>query len=305
MDVRAGHSRLQESLRYNWKALQRSKVAFGPNGPWSLNMLSLKNYEKAEAQKKQAKKLEREFPYFVTLVSLLASSGFGPYTIFQKIREIDLLPLVKIESIKILKRVELLGADPLIAIAETKDKQASRMFGEFLSGYVSAIQSGGNVVNYLKSKMDSAFNSHENEEKRVVEKLRGVIHGWLTMQIVILAVFILLASVGSNPMGTSGSQTHSDPPYILLIFSPLMSVMFLIIVKNMVNANIPELPVKKIIKFVVPGVLIVTILILTNVLSGFHMDAYLLGAALIAGSIWPALKFKKIYQLNIDAEGAT
>ena len=257
-------------------------------------MLSLKNFEKADAQKKQAKKLEREFPYFVTLVSLLASSGFGPYTIFQKIREIDLLPLVKIESIKILKRVELLGADPLIAIAETKDKQASRMFGEFLSGYVSAIQSGGNVVNYLKSKMDSAFNSLENEEKRVVEKLSGVIHGWLTMQIVILAVFILLASVGSNPMGTSGSQTHSDPPYILLIFSPLMSVMFLIIVKNMVNANIPELPVKKIIKFVVPGVLIVTILILTNVLSGFHMDAYLLGAALIAGSIWPALKFKKI-----------
>ena len=269
-------------------------------------MLSFKNYEKADAQKKQAKKLEREFPYFVTLVSLLASSGFGPYTIFQKIREIDLLPLVKMESIKILKRIELLGADPLIAIAETKDRQASRTFGEFLAGYVSAIQSGGNVVNYLKSKMESAFDSLENEEKRVVEKLNGVIHAWLTMQIVILAVFILLASVGSNPMGnSSGSQAHSDPPYILLIFSPLMSAMFLKIVKNMVNANIPELPAKKIIKFLVPGVLIVTILVLTNVLSGLHMDAYLLGAALIAGSIWPALKFKKIYQLNIDAERAT
>src|SRR5256886_6429228 len=156
MDVRTGYSRLQESLRYNWKALQRSKVAYSPDGSWGLNMVSLKNYERADAQKKQAKKLEREFPYFVTLVSLLASSGFGPYTIFQKIREIDLLPFVKMESIKILKRIELLGADPLIAIAETRNRQASRTFGEFLSGYVSAIQSGGKVVKYLKKKKDIA-----------------------------------------------------------------------------------------------------------------------------------------------------
>src|SRR5437899_7064147 len=179
MDVRAGHPRLQESLRYNWKALQRSKVAFGPNGPWDLNMLSLKNFEKADAQKKQAKKLEREFPYFVTLVSLLASSGFGPYTIFQKIREIDLLPLVKIESIKILKRVELLGADPLIAIAETKDKQASRMFEEFLAGYVSAIQSGGNVENYSKSKMERSFDALDNAEKIDVLTINIVKHNCL------------------------------------------------------------------------------------------------------------------------------
>ena len=116
-------------------------------------MLSLKNLEKADAEKKHGQKLERELPYFITIVSLLASSGFGPYTIFQKLKEIDLLPLVKAESIKILKRIEVLGSDPLDAIAQAKDKQGSRMFGEFLTGYVSAIQSGGNVINYLKTKM--------------------------------------------------------------------------------------------------------------------------------------------------------
>src|SRR5713226_6743280 len=139
-------------------------------------MLSLKNLEKADAEKKHGQKLERELPYFITIVSLLASSGFGPYTIFQKIKEMDLLPLVRQESIKILKRIELLGADPLAAILEAKDKQSSRIFGEFLAGYVSAIQSGGNVVNYLKSKTQSAFETLENTEKLSVEKLNGVIH---------------------------------------------------------------------------------------------------------------------------------
>src|SRR5712692_2508848 len=129
-------------------------------------MLSLKNLEKADAEKKHGQKLERELPYFITIVSLLASSGFGPYTIFQKLKEIDLLPLVKAESIKILKRIEILGSDPLDAISQAKDKQGSRMFGEFLTGYVSAIQSGGNVINYLKTKMESAFDSLEAHEKQ-------------------------------------------------------------------------------------------------------------------------------------------
>src|SRR5712692_7417925 len=162
-------------------------------------MLSLKNLEKADAEKKHGQKLERELPYFITIVSLLASSGFGPYTIFQKIKQIELLPFVKAESIKILKRIEVLGSDPLDAITQAKDKQGSRMFGEFLSGYVSAIQSGGNVINYLKTKMGSSFENLESREKQLVEKLSGIIHAWLTMQIVILAVFILLAAIGSNP----------------------------------------------------------------------------------------------------------
>ena len=56
-------------------------------------MLSLKKLDQAEYEKKQNKKIERELPYFITIMSLLASSGFGPYTILQKIKEINLLPI--------------------------------------------------------------------------------------------------------------------------------------------------------------------------------------------------------------------
>ncbi|VVC05387.1 Type II secretion system (T2SS), protein F [uncultured archaeon] len=268
-------------------------------------MLSLKNIDKAEAQKKQSQKIERELPYFITIVSLLAASGFGPFTIFQKIKEMRLLPMMRIESIKILKRIELLGVDPLTAITETKEKQASRLLGDFLSGYVSAIQSGGNVANYLKTKMKSAYDVLENKEKNSVEKLSGVIHGWLTMQIVVLAVFILISAVGSNPLTGSGTQTNSDPPYVLLIIGPIISAFFLIIVKGMINSSIQEVEVKKIIKFGIPCVLVASILILTKAFASLQIDAYILGASLIAASIWPTLKFMKIYRLNIDAETST
>ena len=67
-------------------------------------MLSLKKLEKIEYENKQKKKIERELPYFITIVTLLATSGLGPYFIFQKIREFNLLPTIRAESEKILKR---------------------------------------------------------------------------------------------------------------------------------------------------------------------------------------------------------
>ena len=266
-------------------------------------MLSLES--KADKEKKQSQKIERELPYFITIVSLLAASGFGPYTIFQKLKEITLLPTIRAESVKILKRIDMLGIDPLTALYDAKDKPSSRGLGEFLSGYVSAIQSGGNVVNYLKSKMESAFERYENVEKQSVEKVSGIVHAWLTMQIVILSIFILVAAIGSNPIGGSTTDNNSQPPYLLLIFAPIMSVVFMKLVQNMTSSNIQELPIKSILKFTIPPVLVATVLILTNALSSLGIDAYLLGGALIAGSAVPAMKFKKIYKLNLDAEAAT
>ena len=57
-----------------------------------------------------------------------------------------MLPNVRIESIKILKQIDILGKDPLVVMAETKERGFAG-FGEFLSGWVSTIQSGGDVVN--------------------------------------------------------------------------------------------------------------------------------------------------------------
>jgi flagellar protein FlaJ len=268
----------------------------------SFNKINVKQYEKS-----QSKKISAELPYFITLVTLLAASGLGPYTILQKIKEINLLPFIQQESIKLLKRIDLLGVDPLTALNQAKDRPSSKALGEFLSGYVSVIQNGGNVLNYLKSKMYSTFERFENQEKSAIEKISGIVHAYLTIQIVILAVFILVAAVGATPLeGYLGNPTaaNSNPPYVILLFPPMMSIMFIFISKNMVRSNFPELEIKKILLFGLPCIVVSTVLILSNLLSSMQVNAYILGASLIAASLWPALKFRKIYIANMDAEAA-
>jgi flagellar protein FlaJ len=271
-------------------------------------MLSLKKLELAERDKKQAKKIERELPYFITIVTLLATSGLGPYSIFQKIKDLNLLPAIRQESIKIIKRIDMLGLDPLTVLSQAKEKSSSRLLGDFLAGYVSAIQSGGNVINYLKSRMSSSFEMLEAKEKGSIDRISGLVHAYLTMQIVILAVFILVAAIGSNPLSVNLGQSTTDnftPPYQILVFPPIMSLVFIKVAQKFNYSNISELQVKKILRFGLPSILIPTILILSNALSSFHVSSYMVGIGLVAASIWPTLHFRNIYTKNLDAETAT
>src|SRR3970040_1008202 len=97
-------------------------------------MSFLQNFEQKDKQKKLNKKIDAELPFFITIVTLLATSGFGPYSIFIKIKDMELLPNVQKEAMKILKKIDMLGMDPLTVMTEVKDKGQSN-FGEVLSGF--------------------------------------------------------------------------------------------------------------------------------------------------------------------------
>ena len=217
-------------------------------------MSFLKNYEKKYRQKKTDKKINAELPFFITIVTLLATSGFGPYSIFNKIKDMELLPNVRQESLKILKKIDMLGMDPLTVMTEVKDKGQSNL-GEFLSGYVSAIQSGGDVVNYLKTKMDGAFDLYEKAQEGLVEKVKALVDTYMTMQIVILAVYIIITATTTGGIGTSPLKTDIDPLYLVIIMPPLISGLFLFLAKSVNESKAEEMNLKKIIMFGIPGII--------------------------------------------------
>jgi len=268
-------------------------------------MLSLKKLEKAHGTK-QKKEIEKELPFFITVVFLLASSGLAPYLIFKKVSKIDLLPVIQQEANKILKRIDFLAGDPLTMISNTKGRLHSEALSEFLGGYILSMQSGGDVLSYLKSQMNSAFDIFAESEKTSIEKTKAIIEAFMTLQVVILAVFIIVAAMGNNPLdATTTSQTNSDTPYFIMLLPLVISVGFLKLVQDLTSPKTHELELKIILIYIIPSVLIAIIIILTGIFSTFNVDEYVLGIALIAGSIWPALKFKKIYTLGLNAESAT
>ena len=264
-------------------------------------MSFIKKHEMKDKKKKVNKKIEAELPFFITMVTLLATSGFGPYTIFKKIKDLELLPNVRIESIKILKKIDILGKDPLTVMAET-NLGGSSGFGEFLSGWVSTIQSGGDVVNYLKTKMDTAFELYEAHQKELAGRVQTLVETYMTMQIIVLAIYIII-TVTSTGSASAAKPDDINPIYVVVVMPPIVSFLFLIIAHKLTTAKIKELDWKKILMFGIPGILAAVTINALNILPDYNL--YILAGGLIVSAIWPALKFRKIYAFSIDAESAT
>ena len=266
-------------------------------------MLSISKINEKGFERKQGKKINNELPYFITIVTLLSSAGIGPYLMLQRVMSMELLPTIRKESQKMIKRIDLLGADPLEVMRQVRTHSSSKALGEFFDGYVSTVESGGNVVNYLKSKMKTVYDRHTESQKQSVVKLGALVEAYMTIQVVLLAVYIISAAVISDPF--SSSETGISGEVIFLILTPVISILFLFAVnKNGVSKN-PELHMKKIIIFGAPGLIISVIVIGLNLIPDPLMEPYLLGGALIASSIMPTIYFKKLYAKTIASEDST
>jgi len=266
-------------------------------------MLSISQIKEKGFERKQGKKINKELPYFITIVTLLSSAGIGPYFMLQRIRSMELLPTIKNEAHKMLKRIDLLGVDPLEVMRKVRTYSSSKALGEFFDGYVSTVESGGNVVNYLKSKMKTIFDRHAESQKQEVVKLGALVEAYMTIQVVLLAVYIISAAVISDPFETSENGISTE--VIFLVLTPGIAALFLFAANNNSLVKSPEVDIKKIIMFAAPGLIVSGIVIGLNLLPDPTMEPYLLGGALIASSVVPTIYFKKSYAKNIAAEDST
>jgi len=87
-------------------------------------------------------KLEAELPYASMMITLMAASGITPYESFKRLRSVEILTKFKEEGDEIVRLVEVLGNDPLTAMAKRADATVSKQYTDFLEGYISSVKSG-------------------------------------------------------------------------------------------------------------------------------------------------------------------
>jgi len=266
-------------------------------------MLSISKINEKGYEHKQGKKINKELPYFITIVTLLTSAGIGPYFMLQRLKSMELLPTIRDESLKMIKRIDLLGMDPLEVMRQVRTRSSSKALGEFFDGYVSTVESGGNLLNYLKSKMKTIFDRHAESQKQAVVKLGALVEAYMTIQVVLLAVYIISAAVISDPFETSSSGISGE--IIFLILTPVIWILFLFAANSNTVSKSPEMDFKKIIIFALPAIIVSGIVIALDVIPEPYMEPYLLGGALIVASIIPTIQFRKIYAKNLASEDAT
>ncbi len=267
----------------------------------------------SSATSEEREKIEHELPFVVMIFTLLAASGVSPYESWKKFCKLSFLPNFKKEANEVVRQVEVLGKDPLTVMYLQAEKTQSKLYRNFLGGFVSSIRSGGKMVDYLKSELKSIFELRHNELTRSVERVATLVEAYTVMLIVILCTYILFVVFSSAGMSSlmSGSSMPTSPvmSYIVaFLFMPIMSLIFIMAAHNMQKSAFEDLKYiykKAILTIGIFGAVILVFVAVPSILDSLPIGLPEVATiCLVLASIVPAIEYRKMAKLNYNAEDA-
>jgi flagellar protein FlaJ len=259
--------------------------------------------------------ISRELPFAALLFTLLTASGVTIYESWKKLCNIALLPRFQKEAREIVRQVEVLGYDPLTVMHRHAEETRSKSYREFLLGYVSSVRSGGNTVNYLKSKLRSIFENESSASVRSVERLGTLVEAYAVMLIVTLCSYILFIIFSTTsvfePMKLSGTPSVSSDVVCILIFfvTPLISIIFMVIANAERKSNLVGIK-QPYVAAILPAIIVSSFIAALVFLPPLQFLAaprtfpLVITVCLLIVSIPPTIIYIKLSKINGDAENA-
>ncbi|MEM2099227.1 MAG: type II secretion system F family protein [Candidatus Bathyarchaeia archaeon] len=268
----------------------------------------------SKAASEEKEKIERELPFAVMIFTLMAACGISAYESWKRMRRLTFLPMFKAEADEIVRQVEVLGKDPLTVMYQQSEKTGSKLYRNFLCGFVSSIRSGGKAVDFMKSELKAIFEIRNISMTRSIDKIATLVEAYTVMLIVVLCTYILFVVFAST--NVLDVLTQSSLPlspvmsYIIaFLFMPVLSLIFILVAHNMQKSpfeGLQDLYKKAAISIIAAGAVIIVFAFVPS-LSGAIAPLGLPEIAticLIAGSLFPAVQYRRIARTNYNAEDA-
>ena len=258
--------------------------------------------------------IDGELPFAVMMFTTLAASGVTLYESWKKMRSAHLLPRIQKDAEDMVRQVEVLGYDPLTVMHKKAEKAPSKLYRDFLAGFVSSVRSGGDTVSFLKSKLRSILEVRSAAATRSIENLGTLVEAYAVMLIVTLCTYILYVVMSSSsifevmPAGSMRSSTVSPLVYVLVFgIMPMISLVFMAVAQKARKSTfISLMSVYR--KMIVPalGALAFFLLVLLVPQLQFVTEAVGLPAivtiCLIVASVPSAIAYRQVAGVNFAAE---
>jgi len=181
---------------------------------------------------KRGASIEKELPYTLSELAIMASTGLSPVEIFRRIAKRNEREAISAEFKKIVYKMDIEGKDLISAISEAARESPSLGFRETLWDLANMVHQGGNLDEYLRNKADDVMRMKRENQKQFIEKLGTYSDLYITL-VLIGILFISIGAFLMNAMRTSIGGLSSDVlllavtwgmiPLSVLIFSILIS----------------------------------------------------------------------------------
>jgi flagellar protein FlaJ len=180
---------------------------------------------------KKSSEIDRELPYLLSELSILASTGLSPIQIVRKISKRKENKFVTNEFKKIVYKIDIEGKDIITALGEAAQETPSYYMTETLWDFSNMIHEGGNLERYLRDKAEEGLQMKKDMMKLLIEKIST----FMELYISFVLMGVLFVAIGAFMVDATGSQVFGlDAEAILNIltygFIPVMVAAFSLIV---------------------------------------------------------------------------
>lgn len=172
---------------------------------------------------------ERELPFVISAMSVLASTGISPLITLRRLSKAEkLFPSMVKEAKRVLVDVDIFGHDPLTALEKIGKLNPNKSLADFFGGYVTVVKTGGDISNFIDSKLRDIFAGGTAKAKAMVDTIGTLSESYISATVIMgIALFVLMSmdailqSTGSLESAVQNSMMFSA------VFVPLISMVFI------------------------------------------------------------------------------
>jgi flagellar protein FlaJ len=182
------------------------------------------------ANRKQ--ELERELPFTLSELSVLASTGMSPIELMRRMARRTHDREMTDEFKKVTYKTDIQGKDLITALAETAKESASQSLREALWDLANMIHQGGNLDEYLRNKSDDVMKMKRSIQKDFIERLQT----FVDMYVSLVLVGVLMIAVGAFLLNAFQSTAAGlDANELLLLLTYGIVPMAVIMVSTLIT----------------------------------------------------------------------
>lgn len=179
--------------------------------------------------RERRRKTTTNLPFAINHMSAVSTSGVPPARMFELIAESGEYEEVGVEVKKVVDFTNIFGYDLLTAIKAVASTTPSLPLKKFLEGMVSTIETGGDLVSYLRQQADEAALTYKLERQRYNETVStysdiytGVL---IAAPLFFIAAMALVNMLGGTLGGLGVGTVMALGAYVAI---PLLNVGFII-----------------------------------------------------------------------------
>ncbi|UCC91322.1 MAG: type II secretion system F family protein [Candidatus Aenigmatarchaeota archaeon] len=184
-----------------------------------------------QRENSRKKSIENNLPFAITHMAAIASSGIPTEFMFELLTGFKEYGEITEDSRLIMRNIKTFGMSSVDSLKDIAERTPSKDFREVLLGIVSTVESGGNIVEYLREMAERALFSYSIKREKYLKTLSTYADIYTALLVaaplMMLSLLATMSIIGGSVMGLTIGELMLLITWVVL---PVLNVGFLVFI---------------------------------------------------------------------------